>query len=127
MNGAEAKTVMVMDDSELVLDALRDVLESKGFQVRTAATLGELETQLADASPDIFVLDVQMPEMFGEDVAQVLRDVRSYRVPILLYSSVEESSLAERAKDAGVEYVQKQTGTGALIARIQSILSEQAN
>ncbi len=102
MNQASGKTIVVMDDSAIVLDAVRVVLEAKGFQVRTAATLDELETRLGESAPDMFILDVQMPEMFGEDVAQVLRDVREFRVPILLYSSVEELALAERARDAGV-------------------------
>jgi DNA-binding response OmpR family regulator len=65
-----------------------------------------------------------MPEMFGEDVAQVLRDVREFRVPILLYSSVEESSLAERARDAGVEHLPKQAGPRALVERVRTILHE---
>jgi DNA-binding response OmpR family regulator len=119
---SSAKTIVVMDDSTLVLDAVRVMLEAHGFQVRTAATLSELEARLDTAVPDMFILDVQMPEMFGEDVAQVLRDVRDFRVPILLYSSVEESALAERARDAGVEHLPKQAGARALVDRVRTIL-----
>jgi DNA-binding response OmpR family regulator len=123
-NREGAKTIVVMDDSALVLDAVRVVLEAKGFRVRTAATLDELEARIGESAPDMFILDVQMPEMFGEDVAQVLRDVRDFRVPILLYSSVEESALAERAREAGVLHIPKQAGTEALVARVQTILRE---
>jgi DNA-binding response OmpR family regulator len=122
-----AKMIVVMDDSALVLDMLRDALEAHGFQVRTAATLKELEQQLVGLRPDLFILDVQMPEMFGDDVAQVLRDVRAHRAPILLYSSVDESSLAARASDVGVEYVPKQAGTGVLVDRIRTLLHEGAS
>jgi DNA-binding response OmpR family regulator len=122
MSQTSAKTIVVMDDSTLVLDAVRVLLEAQGFNVHTAATLGELEVRIGEASPDLFILDVQMPEMFGEDVAQVLRDVREFRVPILLYSSIEESALAERARDAGVEHLPKQAGTSALVARVRTIL-----
>ena len=124
MNQETGKTIVVMDDSALVLDAVRMVLEANGFRVRTAATLDELEARIGESAPDLFILDVQMPEMFGEDVAQVLRDVRDFQVPILLYSSVEESALAERARDAGVMHIPKQAGTDALVARVRTILRE---
>src|SRR5205807_10183832 len=88
-NVMTAKMIVVMDDSTLVLDMLRDALEAHGFEVRTAATLKELEQQLVGLRPDLFILDVQMPEMFGDDVAQVLRDVRAHRPPILLHSIVD--------------------------------------
>ena len=127
MNASTGKTIVVMDDSAIVLDAVRMVLEAQGFAVRTAATLAELEARLGESAPDMFILDVQMPEMFGEDVAQVLRDVRDFRVPILLYSSVEESALAERARDAGVEHLPKQAGTLALVERVRTILHARAS
>jgi DNA-binding response OmpR family regulator len=127
MNQGTGKTIVVMDDSALVLDAVRVMLESHGFRVQTALTLGELEARLGEAAPDMFILDVQMPEMFGEDVAQVLRDVREFHVPILLYSSVDESALAERARDAGVEHLPKQAGAHALVQRVRTLLHEEVS
>jgi DNA-binding response OmpR family regulator len=123
MNAA-AKTIVVMDDSALVLDTLRMVLEAQGYAVRTATTLGELEERLGESHPDMFILDVQMPEMFGEDVAQVLREVRDFRVPILLFSSVDEAALAQRAQLAGVEHLPKQAGTRALVERVHTMLGD---
>lgn len=124
MSATAGKTIVVMDDSALVLDTLRLVLEAQGFVVRTATSLGELEERLGESQPDMFILDVQMPEMFGEDVAQVLREVRDFQVPILLFSSVDETALAQRAALAGVQHLPKQAGTKALVERVQSILSE---
>ena len=127
MNEAGGKTIVVMDDSALVLDTLRIVLEAQGFVVRTATTLGELEERLGETAPDMFILDVQMPEMFGEDVAQVLREVRDFHVPILLFSSVDEAALAQRARLAGVEHLAKQAGTRALVERVQTMLASKAS
>ena len=118
-----ARTVLLMDDNVFVLDVLRAVLESAGFAVCTASTVRELEHQLLGCRPDLFVLDVQMPEMFGGDVAQVLRDVRAHTAPIVLYSGVETSALAEHAREAGVDYVSKSEGPGELVRRINVILS----
>jgi DNA-binding response OmpR family regulator len=117
------KKVLVMDDSELVLDTVKEVLEGSGFAVVTAKDLSQLEERCASGAPDLFVLDVQMPEMFGDDVGQVLRDVRKMKVPIVLFSSMDEARLAERARDGGLDgCVSKSAGLGALVSCVESLL-----
>jgi DNA-binding response OmpR family regulator len=119
------KTVLVMDDSAIVRDTLAMMLEASGFAVRTAATLDELEQHRAECMPDLYVLDVQMPEAFGDDVGQLLRDVQRVGVPILLFSSLEEHLLARRANEAGLSgYVSKSAGVPALLARIGRLLGD---
>jgi DNA-binding response OmpR family regulator len=121
------KTVLVLDDSALILETLDAVLRACGFDVRTALTLDELERQRKACHPDLFVLDVQMPEAFGDDVGQLLRDVRRVGVPILLFSALSESVLAERTEDAGLTgYVPKAAGVGALVDRIRDVLGVNA-
>ena len=127
MNGATRKTVLVMDDSPIVREALAAVLEASGFAVRTAATLDELEQHRAECLPDLYVLDVQMPEAFGDDVGALLRDVQSVGAPIVLFSSLDEHLLARRARDAGLSgYVSKSAGVPALLACIGRLLEGRA-
>ncbi|HTQ46752.1 MAG TPA: response regulator [Polyangiaceae bacterium] len=117
------KKVLVMDDSELVLDTVKEALETSGFSVVTAKDLTQLEERCSRGVPDLFVLDVQMPEMFGDDVGQVLRDVRKMKVPIVLFSSMDESTLAERVRDGGLDgCVSKSAGLGALVTCVESLL-----
>ena len=118
-----ARTVVLLDDSEIILGAARACLEARGYAVRTAANLGELERALAATRADLFVLDVQMPEMFGDDLAQVLREVRSLRVPIVLFSDIDEESLDRRGREAGVAAcVPTRAGLPGLLARIDALL-----
>ena len=56
------KTIFVMDDSQIVLETVRAVLERAGYAIETVGTLGELEAARAKTTPDLYVLDVQMPE-----------------------------------------------------------------
>jgi DNA-binding response OmpR family regulator len=115
--------IIVMDDSEVVLHAAKAFLATKGYEVRVAANLAELEAAIAAGRPDLFVLDVQMPEMFGDDVAQVLREVRSMKVPVILFSDIDPSALDERGREAGVAAcVTKRSGMGALVTQIERIL-----
>jgi CheY-like chemotaxis protein len=119
----EKKLVLVMDDSEIVRDTLDALLQASGYDVRTAATLDELERHRAECVPDIYVLDVQMPEAFGDDVGALLRDVQRVGVPIVLFSSLSADALAQRAEEAGLSgYVSKTDGVPALLAQIGRLL-----
>src|SRR5262249_13408254 len=123
MTARASKTVLVMDDSAIVLDAVRAVFEANGFHVLTAIDLGELERHGSHAPLDAIVLDVQMPEAFGDDIAQVLRDMREVSVPIVLFSNLDEPTLAQRAAEARVDgYVPKSAGVDALLARVTEVM-----
>ncbi len=118
------KTVFLMDDSEIIVSVLSATLAANGYQVRAATNLAELEASCASATPDLVVLDVQMPEAFGDDVGQVLKRVRRLTAPVLLFSSLDDSLLAERVKEAELDgYVCKSAGVEALVDRIKSILA----
>jgi DNA-binding response OmpR family regulator len=118
-----AKIVLVLDDSEIVLGALRAVLENAGFVVLTAADLAEFEAHLDAARPDVVVLDVLMPEVYGHDVGRVLREVRKVRAPILLFSSLNDTLLAARVAEAKLDgFVSKSGGVGALVERLHSLV-----
>jgi DNA-binding response OmpR family regulator len=120
---AVRKTILILDDSVLVLEATTTALEHAGFDVTSAAELRGFERRLATTKPDLILLDVRMPEAFGDDVGAVLRQMRKLAVPIWLFSDLDEAELARRAKDAGLDgYISKRAGIPALIERVQAIL-----
>ena len=118
----EPKRVLILDDSSIVLELVGEALEAAGYVAVTAPDLAHLERGLAER-PDLLVVDVNMPEAYGDDVGAVLRDVRGLAVPIVLFSSIPESELAARAVEAGfTDYVSKDAGVEALVAKVVSIL-----
>jgi DNA-binding response OmpR family regulator len=123
MTAPGRKTILLLDDSRIVLDMLEAALQTHEFIVRAAETLSELELALQKGKPDLFVLDVQMPEAFGDDVGQVLREIRKLNAPIILFSALDEETLAQRALDAGLDgYVSKDAGIDALVQRIEEMV-----
>lgn len=119
------KSILVLDDSEIVLEVLRGHLEAAGFEVLCARNLDEFEQGRLGAGTDLILLDVQMPELFGDDVAMVLRRSCGVHCPIYLLSSMDEPELARRAAAAGVDgFVCKKDGMQAVVHRIRQILSE---
>jgi DNA-binding response OmpR family regulator len=120
---AERKAILVFDDSPFALALTRAALESAGFKVAIAADLSSFERQRIAFDPDLILVDVQMPEAFGDDVASTLRGWHGVRVPILLVSSLDHTELAGRAQRAQVSgYVCKGAGLPELVRRCRELL-----
>jgi response regulator RpfG family c-di-GMP phosphodiesterase len=118
-----SKTVAVVDDSPLALAITRRALEGPGVSVQTAGNIAELEGVIACASPDLILVDVNMPEMFGDDVVMVLKRVRRVAIPIWLFSHTGEADLAGRARHAGADgFVSKAFGIQAVVDRVHAFL-----
>jgi DNA-binding NarL/FixJ family response regulator len=117
------KTVALVDDSPLVLEMAKAALEEAGFSVLGASTIVELELLLVRAKPDLFVIDVDMPEISGDDVATVLRMVRGIDAPIWLFSDLPETELSARAREAKVQgFVSKRAGVAKLVDAVRATL-----
>src|SRR6187402_2776314 len=83
------KRILLMDDSELFIELTRAALQAAGYEVVCASDLAQLADARKQAS-DLVLMDVQMPEAFGDDVALTLRHVYGITAPIYLLSSLEE-------------------------------------
>jgi DNA-binding response OmpR family regulator len=117
------KAILVFDDSPFALALTRAALESAGFKVAIAEDLSSFERQRVAFDPDLILVDVQMPEAFGDDVASTLRCWHGVEVPILLVSSLEQGELARRAQRAQVSgYVCKGAGMSELVRRCRELL-----
>jgi DNA-binding response OmpR family regulator len=117
------RRVLIVDDSVLMLEIVRNALEGAGFEAATANTMEELEQQ-NPSSFDLILMDVQMPELYGDDVASVLRHVRGARARIILFSNLPADELAVRASEAGLDgYLTKQQGMDALVSQVRELLA----
>ena len=117
------KSILVLDDSQLALEVMHDALETAGFDVTLANDLRTFERHIATSTPDLILLDVNMPEAFGDDVGAVLRGVRHLTVPIWLFSSMDEARLEARSREAGLSgFISKGAGVDALVKRVRDIL-----
>ena len=94
------KRVLIIDDSPLILEVARSMLEDNGFNVAVAMNVTDFEKARRADPPDLIIVDIQMPEMFGDDLAQTIRGAYGEKAPILFLSSLEEPELARRATEA---------------------------
>jgi two-component system, OmpR family, KDP operon response regulator KdpE len=120
VSGEQAKTILLVDDSELLLEVARYRLEQSGFAVLTASDVPTVRQLLAESPPDLIVRDVEMPEVPPAELEEALAGAAA---PIWLYSALDESTLAARASVPGIAgYVSKNDGIDALVARVTALL-----
>jgi len=119
---AQARKVVLLDDSATVLATLRLRFNKLGCDVRTATDASELDPQeVRDAA--LIVVDVQMEQVFGDDVVSLLRESWNVTAPIYLYSSLPTAELERRGRASGATGVCcKADGIDSLIARVSHLL-----
>jgi DNA-binding response OmpR family regulator len=118
-----SQRILVVDDSTLMLEVARNALEESGFHVATASTLAEFEAH-DPTTFDLILMDVQMPELFGDDVAAIVRHVRGARARIVLFSNLDPAELATRTAEAELDgYICKRDGMDTLVTRVKGYLS----
>jgi two-component system chemotaxis response regulator CheY len=106
MADAAGKRVLVIDDAALVRLFYRGALESAGFEVDEALNgLEALEKVLA-TSPDLLVVDVNMPQMDGLTFIETLRrqDLPLAAIPALITSTEAGPQDMEAARAAGANF-----------------------
>jgi len=119
---ATAKRILIIDDSPLILEASRHALAEAGYAVEIRVGVNELGEKGWQGF-DLILMDVQMPELYGDDVASVLRGERSIATPIYLFSTLPEDDLRERAREANVDgYIAKGAGLENLVTQVRKIL-----
>lgn len=116
------KRILLVEDSPIITAAASHALAEAGYEVAARGTFDELIAN-GVAGFDLILMDVQMPELYGDDVAMVLRHERGIATPIYLFSSLPPDELAARAEAARVDgYISKQEGTDHLVQRVREIL-----
>jgi CheY-like chemotaxis protein len=117
--------VLVVDDHELNLKLLQRVLELEGLHVIPAQTMHAAEQVLAEEVPALIVLDVQLPDGDGLDLARRLkRDPRTESCAVVACTAEAMRGDEERALAAGCDaYVSKPIDTRAFAALVSAMLN----
>ncbi|MGH2437446.1 MAG: response regulator, partial [bacterium] len=99
---AEAKSVLVVEDSITSRMLIKGILESAGYKVKTAVDGLEALTLLRTERVDLVVSDVEMPRLNGFDLTAKLRaDRRLAELPVVLVTALERREDRERGIDVG--------------------------
>jgi DNA-binding response OmpR family regulator len=91
--------VLIVDDDPQIRDLLAAAVREWGWDGTAAATLAEARALLDRATPDLLILDSQLPDGSAVDLVHQTRRHPALRLPILMYTGLgaEEAQLALKA------------------------------
>jgi diguanylate cyclase (GGDEF)-like protein len=112
--------VLVVDDDRMTLRFVQTLLEPWGLQVTILSNSLEFWDELEAVTPDLVVLDVQMPDIDGIELCQMLRnDSRWAWLPIVFLTGQRDAETIQKVFAAGADdYVSKPIVAPELITRI---------
>jgi two-component system cell cycle response regulator DivK len=116
--------ILVVEDNPLNLKLIRDVLEFQGFDVLTAQS-GEDGVGLASSeSPDLVLMDLQLPGIGGYEALLLIRsDPRCRAIPVVAVTAFAMKDDIERAHEAGFDgYIAKPISVRALPGQLAAFL-----
>ena len=118
-------TVLVVEDEENLLEALRYNLEREGYAVETAIDGEQALNTARSKRPQLVILDVMLPKLDGFEVCRILR--RESDVPILMLTARGEEIDRVVGLELGADdYVTKPFSIRELMARVRNMLRRSA-
>ena len=117
-----AKSLLLVDDDESLLELLGDYLRRLGYSLRTARNGHEALEQVRDGPLDLVILDVMMPGLDGWATLQRIRTQTS--LPVIMLTALGDEPEVLRGFASGADdYVAKPFSFAQLAARIQAVLA----
>ena len=120
------RSILVIEDEPSVAIALRDSLESEGYQVQTAKDGSEglrlASVNAGDEGPELIILDLMLPKISGLEVCQRLRRAGVETPVIMLTARGTASDAAFGLKLGADDYIPKPFDVGELLARVEAVL-----
>jgi two-component system KDP operon response regulator KdpE len=121
MSGSNKLRVLVVDDEQQILRALRVILRDAGFEALPSSDAEEALDVAAVERPDAAIIDLVLPGIDGIELCRRLREWSD--MPVIVLSAVGEEDAKVRALAAGADdYVTKPFGPRELIARLNANL-----
>ena len=97
---SEAPMIAIIDDDESVRLATENLIRSFGFKTNVFASAEAFLTSSTMIDTDCLITDVQMPDMSGIELYEVLR-LRGTTLPVIFMTAFPEERIRRRAQEAG--------------------------
>jgi two-component system cell cycle response regulator DivK len=122
------KKVLIVEDNELNMKLFSDLLEAHGYEtVGTNNGLNALD-MAREHSPDLILMDIQLPEVSGLEVTKWLKDDDELSsIPVIAVTAFAMKGDEERIREGGCEaYMSKPISISVFIDTIRGFLGEEA-
>ncbi|MCJ8326654.1 MAG: response regulator transcription factor [Campylobacterales bacterium] len=114
--------ILILEDNYLFAQSLEDVLEDEGFDISLAACAKEVLDLNYENNYDLYLLDINVPDMSGIELLKLLRTSNDNTPTIFLTSYKDKNTLKECFISGADDFLQKPVDLDELILRIYSVL-----
>ncbi|CAN7692994.1 response regulator [Rhizobium sp. LjRoot254] len=114
--------IIVVDDEAGLRGMIEDYLSMQGFAVSAAENGAALDRLLVSTSPDIILMDVNMPGEDGLSIVKRLRNAGERMGIIMLTANADENSKVSGLSNGADDYLSKPFEVRELLARVRSVL-----
>ena len=121
-----AKKILLIDDSEMVLQILGAMIEDVGYDLETASDGMQGLEELGENDYDCLITDLNMPVMDGYTFIKKVREMEKYSdTPIIIVTTEKEASDKERGFEVGADiYLVKPVQKEELQEKLKMLLDE---
>lgn len=121
-------TILIADDNEVNREMLGKRLAKKGFEVILAEDGVEACEKTRAGSPDLILMDMNMPRMTGWDATTALKaDPATQAIPVIALTAASEQEDIDKAMAAGCDaYQSKPVKLAELLVKINSYLEPES-
>jgi two-component system response regulator RegA len=117
-NGAEAPSILVVDDDEVFRDRLARALRDRGFEVRTSRDFASAVRAATSDPPEMAVVDLKMPGRSGLDLVRELRSLDAGTLIVVLTGYGSIATAVEAMKLGARHYLTKPADADEILAAL---------
>ena len=118
-------TILIVEDNLLIRELIREILAQEQYHVLEASDGKDALEKLQEATPDLVLMDIQLPSLDGYAVlSQMRRDPRFHSLPVIALTAYAMRNDQEKALQAGFDgYQTKPIDRAALLQMIHGFLA----
>jgi two-component system cell cycle response regulator DivK len=123
-NGS-AKTVMVVEDNDLIMKLFHDLLEAHGYNILQTKDGMEALKLAREHRPDLILMDIQLPEVSGLEVTKWIKEDDSLKsIPVVAVTAFAMKGDEEKIREGGCEaYIAKPISVTNFLQTVARFLS----
>lgn len=124
----QSKLILIIDDEIAFCTVIRDILRASGYRVLIAHRASDAQQHLENATPDLIISDIMMPEMDGLTLIRTIRSCPELAsIPILVVSAKSRDEDFKQVREAGADgFLTKPFTSQELLTHIRHHLTHAA-
>jgi DNA-binding response OmpR family regulator len=114
--------VLVVDDDAMIRKLVVSNLAKRSYRTREASNGQQAQAMIREETPDLFIIDLVMPNMSGVELCTWIR-MQGHETPIIVLSAYDQEDMKVQALDAGADdYVTKPFKVEEFLARMRALV-----